>query len=145
MSELGRLTLKLANTIIDACFEKGHTLKTRPLAVAVLDAGGHLLALQRDEKGGNLLPKIAIAKASGAVGMGISSRQLGIMAAASPNFVGSVGPLSPGGFIAGAGAVLIVDANNQLLGTVAVAGDLPDNDEACALAGIAAAGMTARP
>jgi uncharacterized protein GlcG (DUF336 family) len=37
------------------------------------------------------------------------------------------------------GAVLVRDGGGRLLGAIAAAGDAPDNDEAAALAGLAAA------
>jgi uncharacterized protein GlcG (DUF336 family) len=41
------------------------------------------------------------------------------------------------------GGVLIRDASGALLGAVGISGDTSDNDEACAVAGIAAAGLKA--
>jgi uncharacterized protein GlcG (DUF336 family) len=43
------------------------------------------------------------------------------------------------------GGVLILDADNEVLGAVGISGDTGDNDERCALAGIAAAGYAAAP
>ncbi len=40
------------------------------------------------------------------------------------------------------GGVLIRDAAGALLGAIGISGDTSDNDEAAALAGIAAAGLT---
>lgn len=57
----------------------GHSseLGLKPLSVAVLDAGGHLQALQRQDGASILRPQIAIAKASGALALGVSSRKIG--------------------------------------------------------------------
>ena len=41
------------------------------------------------------------------------------------------------------GGVLIRDADGTILGAVGVTGDTSDNDEICALAGIAATGLVA--
>ena len=43
-----------------------------PLTVAVLDVGGHIVLLKRQDGSGNLRADIAIGKAAGALGMGIS-------------------------------------------------------------------------
>jgi uncharacterized protein GlcG (DUF336 family) len=43
------------------------------------------------------------------------------------------------------GGVLIRDADRAIIGAVGVSGDNSDNDEAAAMAGIAAAGLTADP
>ena len=40
------------------------------------------------------------------------------------------------------GGVLIQDKDGKLLGAIGISGDTSDNDEAAALAGIAAAGLT---
>jgi len=43
------------------------------------------------------------------------------------------------------GGVLVRGADKAIIGAVGVSGDTSDNDEAAALAGIAAAGLTADP
>ena len=77
---------------------KGRELGLKPLTIAVLDAGGHLLAFARQDGSSTLRPQIAMAKASGALGLGVSSRQIGEMAEARPQFVaalqGSVAAIS---------------------------------------------------
>lgn len=137
-----RVTLKLANDIITATLQKRVELGFKPLCVAVLDAGGHLIALQREDGASTLRPQIAIAKAGGALALGVSSRKIAEMASERPTFVASLGPISPHGVVPAAGGVLIVDADGQLVGAVGVTGDTSDNDEHCALAGIAAAGLS---
>ncbi len=66
------------------------------------------------------------------------------MAAERPSFVASLGPISPNGVIPAAGGVIVVDSHGTPLGAVGVTGDTSDNDELCALAGIAKAGLTAQ-
>lgn len=135
------LTLANANTIIDAAFAKGRELNLKPLSVAVLDAGGHLVAFQRQDGSSTLRPQIAAGKAGGALSLGVSSRKIADMAAERPSFVASLGPIAPQGIIPVAGGVLIAGAGGLVIGAVGVTGDLSDNDEICALAGIAAAGF----
>lgn len=66
----------------------GSYLRTlRPLCVAVLDAGGHLIALQCEDGASNLRPQIAMGKASSALGLGVSSRVIAEMAAERPTFI----------------------------------------------------------
>ena len=74
----------------------------------------------------------------------VSSYKIGDTAAERPSFVGSLGPISPLGVVPAAGGVIVVDADGKPLGAVGVTGDTSDNDEICALAGIAAAGLTAQ-
>jgi uncharacterized protein GlcG (DUF336 family) len=139
---LNRISLAQANTIIAAAFAKGEELGLKPLTIAVLDPGGHPIALARSDTSSNLRPQIAMGKAGGALALGVSSRTIGTMAADRPTFVNALGPISPHGVIPAAGGVIVVDGEGQPLGAVGVTGDTSDNDELCALAGIAAAGLT---
>jgi uncharacterized protein GlcG (DUF336 family) len=139
-----QLTLTHANTIVDGAFAEGRSLGLKPLSVAVLDAGGHLIAFQRQDGSSTLRPQIAAGKAGGALALGVSSRKIGEMAAERPSFVASLGTIAPHGVIPAAGGVLIAGAGGTVIGAVGVTGDLSDNDELCALAGIEAAGLTAR-
>ena len=132
------LTLDIAHRIIEGAFARGSELNLKPLTVAVLDAGGHLLALQRQDGSSNLRPEIAIGKASGALALGVSSRKIGEMAIERPTFIGALGPIAQRGVIPAAGGLIIVDKEGGAIGAVGVTGDLSDNDELCALAGIAA-------
>ena len=141
---MSRITLEQANKIVAAAFEKGKQLGLKPLSVAVLDPGGHLIAFQRQDGASTLRPQIAAGKAGGALALGVSSRTIGTMAQERPTFVASLGSIAPHGVVPAAGGVIVVDADGAPLGAVGITGDTSDNDEACALAGIAAAGLTAQ-
>ena len=67
------VTLAQASTILDAALKKGRDTSCAPLTVAVLDAGGHLVAFKREDKSGLLRFDIAFGKAWGALGMGFLS------------------------------------------------------------------------
>lgn len=136
-----RLTLAQANAIIDAAFAEGAKQGLKPLTVTVHDAGGHLIALQRQDGASYLRPKLAGGKACGALALGVSSRKIGEMALDRPHFIAAVDSLGEGGMVPAAGGVIVSDANGEVLGAVGVTGDTSDADEAAALAGIAAAGL----
>lgn len=138
------ITLDQANKIIEVAFTKGAELKLRPLGVAVLDSGGKLIAFQLQDNSSTLRPQIAIGKASGALALGISSRKIADLSLERPGFVIALGEISREGVIPAAGGVIIVDADGHAMGAVGITGDSSDNDEICAFAGIAAAGLTAR-
>lgn len=138
------ITLVQANAIIAAAFEKGAALGLKPLAIAVLDSGGHLIAFARADDASTLRPQIALAKAGGALGLGLSSRKIGEMAVERPTFVAALGPIAPHGVVPAAGGVIVVDNAGRPIGAVGVTGDTSDNDEICALAGITAAGLKAQ-
>lgn len=139
-----RITLAQAKTIITAAFAKGAELGLKPLTVVVLDPGGHQIAFERQDGASTLRPQIASGKAGGALALGVSSRKVADMAAERPSFVASLGPISPLGIIPAAGGVIVVDGAGSPLGAVGITGDTSDNDETCALAGIAAAGLVAQ-
>ncbi|WP_150291478.1 GlcG/HbpS family heme-binding protein [Sphingobium estronivorans] len=142
---MSHISLDHANSIIATAFAKGRELGLKPLSVAVLDAGGHLIAFQRQDGASTLRPQIACGKAGGALALGVSSRTIGTMAVERPTFIASVSAMAPQGMVPAAGGVIVVGANGTPIGAVGVTGDTSDNDEICALAGIAAAGLTAQP
>ena len=137
-----RLTLDQANTLIDAALAKGAELGLKPLTVTVHDPGGHLIACQRQDGASNMRVKLAGGKASGALALGVSSRTIGDMALDRPHFVAAVDTMSEGGMVPAAGGVIVCGADGTVLGAIGVTGDTSDNDEACALAAIAALGLT---
>lgn len=136
------ISLDQANTILTSALSEGRALGLKPISVAVLDSGGHLVAFAREDGSSNLRPQIAIAKGSGALALGVSSRAIGEMAIERPTFVNAAAALNPAGIVPAAGGVLIRDAAGQIVGAVGVTGDTSDNDEKCAFAGIAAAGLS---
>src|ERR1700759_2648583 len=114
-----RITLEQANRIITAPFQKGAELKLKPLSVAVLDPGGHLIAFQRQDGASTIRFQIASGKASGALALGVPSRKIGEMAGARASFVASLGKIAPHGVIPAAGGVIVV-GDGGILGAVGV-------------------------
>jgi uncharacterized protein GlcG (DUF336 family) len=139
------LTMLQANTIVDAALAEGRKLGLAPLAVVVLDAGGHLIVAKREDGAGILRSDIAFGKAWGSLGMGFSSRELASRAAAMPAFFGMLATSSGGRLVASPGGLLIHDDDGQLVGAIGISGDLGDQDEICAAAGIAAASLHSTP
>jgi len=114
----------------------------KPLTMAVLDSGGHVIALAREDGTSNLRPEIAQGKARGAINMGLGSRALYNRAEAQPYFIQAMNALSAGSLVPVAGGVLIKNGA-QIVGAMGITGDTSDNDEACAIAAIEDAGFTA--
>lgn len=137
------ITLEQASRIVDAALEKARAINCKPLTVAVLDAGGHLLAFKREDGSSIMRPQIAYAKAWGTLGMGLGGRALAARAENHPAFFGALTDISGGRIAPVPGGVLIRDNEHTVIGSVGVSGDLPDQDEACAIYGIAAASLTA--
>ncbi len=138
------MTLDLATRIADAALAAGREHKFMPLSVAVLDAGGHLVAFKREDGSGILRFDIAFGKAWGALGMGFGSRELFNRTQANPTFMAALSTVSGGRLVPVPSGVLIL-AEGRVIGAVGISGDNSDNDETCALAGIAAAGLEAKP
>jgi uncharacterized protein GlcG (DUF336 family) len=139
---MSKLTLAQASLITDAALAEGRKRKLLPLTVAVLDAGGHLVALKREDGASLIRPQLATAKAWGTLGMGFGSRELSRRAQANPVFFNSLTALADGNMVPVHGGVLIRDGGGDIIGAVGISGDVSDADEACALAGIEAAGLT---
>ncbi len=141
---MAELTLDVARKILDAALAKGLEKKLKPLAVTVLDARG-CVKISAAQDGTSLLrSEIAHGKAYGALALGMGSRALFQRAQEQAYFVGAVNTLAQGRMVPVPGGVLIQDGG-VLLGAVGISGDTSDNDEACAIAGIEAAGLKANP
>ena len=139
------LSLAQASTIVDTALKKGRDTQCAPLTVAVLDAGGHLVAFKREDRSGILRFDIAYGKAWGALCMGFGSRTLFERSANTPMFFTALAAASGGRLVPNPGGVLIKDGSGDVIGAVGISGDTADKDEACALAGIEAAGLKADP
>lgn len=139
------ITLQQATTVVEAALRKGRETGCAPLAVAVLDDGGHLKAFAREDGAGIIRPQIAVGKAWGALGMGMGSRALARRVAEQPQqapFFAALNAMSDGRVVPAPGGVLIRDGAGVVIGAVGISGDASDKDEACALAGIEAAKLT---
>jgi len=136
---MAELTLDVARIILDAALAKAGALKLKPLVIAILDARGALKLTAAQDGTSLMRAEIATGKAFGALAMGMGSRALFQRAQEQAYFVDAVNALVPV-----PGGVLIKDGE-KLLGAVGVSGDTSDNDEACAIAGIEAAGLKANP
>lgn len=140
---MSNLTLDKANQIIQTAINKARELNMAPLTVVVLDAAGHLKAMQREDGASMIRQQIATAKAWGAVNMGVSSRSLAGVAVQRPDFMKALIGLADGKVMPVPGGVLIRDEENNLIGAIGISGDVSDQDERCAIAGIEAAGFVA--
>lgn len=136
-------TLAKANRIIATSFARGKELGLQPLTTVVLDAGGHLIAMQRQDGASMLRFEIANGKAFGALALGMGSRKVSAIAVDRPHFMEGLSGVSGGRIVPVPGGVLIRDKKGMILGAVGITGDTSDNDEICAIAGIEAAGFVA--
>lgn len=141
------ITLEQARRIVAATLAAGREESMMALTVAVLDAGGHLVALEREDGSGIMRVEIATGKAWGSLGFGVPSRLLRDRLADRPNFVSGLASAASGRFVPVPGGVLIraEPGPGPIIGAVGVSGDTSDRDEYCAIQGVFAAGLHPEP
>ena len=143
------LSLALAERIVEASLAAGRDANMLPLTVAVLDAGGTLVMFKREDGSGVLRGDIAVGKAWGALGMGISSRTIRDRLKDRPAFQSALAAAAGGRFIPVPGGVLVIAATGgglgEVIGAVGISGDTSDRDEYAAIAGVLSVGLVSHP
>ena len=137
------ITLNQAREITEASLRKGRELGLKPLSVVVLDTRASTVATLSEDGVSQMRAKIAHGKANAAIAIGMGTRALMNRAEQQAYFIQSINGLAGGDMVPVPGGVLIKDADGALIGAVGISGDTSDNDEAAALAGIEAAGLSA--
>lgn len=137
------VTLTQATQILQGALQAAREANYKPMGIVVLDASGQLISFVREDGASMFRFDIARGKAWGAVGMGSSSRALAERAKANPNFFVALAATAEGKFLPQTGAVLIKDADGQILGSAGASGGTGDEDELICMAGIASAGLVA--
>ena len=140
---MAQLTLKQANTIIEKAFAKAREMKIKPLGVVVLDESGHVISAQREDGASMFRLDVAQGKAWASVAMGASSKALAKRAKDNPNFFVTLAATANGKFLPQTGAALIKNAQGVIIGAAGGSGGTGEEDEACCVAGIEGAGLTA--
>lgn len=138
------IDLQTARTIIAAALSTGHEKGFKPLTVVVLDAGGHVVAAERQDGASMGRFDIAFGKARGALALGMGSRALMARAEQQSYFIAAATAATGGSLVPVPGGVLVRDRADHLLGAVGVSGDTSDNDEAAAVGGIQATELLAQ-
>ena len=138
------ITLAQSRTLIDAALAKGRSLDLKPLSVVVLDPRAAMVAMMSEDGVSQMRARIAHGKANAAIALGMGTRALMNRAEQQAYFIQAVNGVFDGDMVPVPGGVLIQDAGGALLGTVGISGDTSDNDEAAAIAGIEAAGLSAK-
>jgi uncharacterized protein GlcG (DUF336 family) len=135
------LDLATAKAITAGAQAFGSSSDLKPLTVVVLDAGGHVTSVERQDGASNQRFEVAYGKANGALALGMGSRALMNRAEAQSYFVTAVGASIRGPLIPVPGGVILRDGAGAIVGAVGISGDSSDNDEAAAVAGAQAAGL----
>ena len=135
------LTLAQSQRIIAAALEVSSRAGYKPMAIAVVDDGGSLRAFVREDGASMFRFDVALGKAWGAVGMGVSSRTLSQRAKENPNFFVTLAATAQGKFLPQTGAVVIKDLAGAIIGAVGASGGTGDEDEEICIAGVLAIGL----
>lgn len=139
------IDLETARAIITQGRKYARNLDCKPMTVVVIDAGGHVVAVEREDGSSNKRFEVALGKAHGALSLGMGSRALMERAEQQPYFIAAVTSAIGGSLVPVPGGVLVRDADGRVLGAVGVSGDTSDRDEAVAVAGIEAVDLTPDP
>jgi uncharacterized protein GlcG (DUF336 family) len=135
------VSLNKARKVVRNALAKGHELELKPLSVVVLDAGGHVLAFEREDGASPGRFDIARGKAYGAVMLGMTGSAQMARAEQQAYFMNAVNGVFGGAVVPVPGGVLLRSKKGDVIGAVGVTGDSSDNDAIAALAGVEAAGL----
>lgn len=138
-----RLKFSQAAVIADAAIAHARQSDLQPVALVVLDAGGHVFVVEHEDGTGLLMTDVAYAKAWGTLGVGRGGGRLASHAERDPLYIPILAAVSDGKVTGARGGVLIRDAEGKIVGAVGVSGDHADENEACAIRGIEKAGLIA--
>lgn len=136
------IDLETADRIVDAALARGRELGFQPLTAVVMDDGGIVKAMKRDDGASLMRPEIAMGKAWGCLGFGFGNRVIVERSQSAPGFVNALIGMSDGRIVPSPGGVLIKDGDGRIIGALGITGDTGDNDEICAVAAVEAAGLT---
>ncbi|MGW0163518.1 GlcG/HbpS family heme-binding protein [Mycobacterium sp. NPDC003323] len=139
------MTLDIARVIVAAARAHGSAQGFKPLTIVVLDAGGNVVAAEREDGASMKRYEIAFGKAHGSLALGMGSRSIMARAEQQPYFISAVALAVGGSLVPVPGGVLVRDDDQTVVGAVGISGEASDNDEASAVAGITAAGLHAQP
>jgi uncharacterized protein GlcG (DUF336 family) len=137
--------LETAKSITAGVRAAGRDHGLKPLTVVVLDAGGHVVSVEREDGSSNNRFEIAFGKAYGALALGMGSRSLMARAEQQAYFITAAAAAVGGKLVPVPGGVLVKDAAGDVVGCVGVSGDTSDNDELAAIAGITSVSLVPQP
>jgi len=139
------LPLVKANIIAAEALRLGREAKLLPLTVVVLNAAGRPGSVQSEDGSGLIRYEVALGKAYGALGMGISSRLIRDRLSERPTFQAALATASEGRLVPVPGGVLVEDVEGITIGAVGISGDTSEKDEYCAIEAIKLAGLSPEP
>lgn len=136
------ISLSKARSIVRGILKKGREMDFNPLAVVVVDTGGHVKAFEREDGASPGRFDIARGKANGVIMTGLPGSVLMERSETQARFINALNGVYDGKFVPLLGGVLVRDSRDRVIGAVGVTGDTSENDAVAAMAGIEAAGLT---
>ncbi len=140
---MASIPLNRARQIIRKTLAQGREMGLKPLAVVILDDGGHPVAFEREDGASPGRYRIAEAKAYGSIMLGIGGTAQFNRAETQSYFLLAAGAAFDNKLIPVPGGILIRNKSGRIIGAAGVTGDSSDNDLAAGKAGIEAAGLIA--
>lgn len=137
---MASIPLKAALDIAQTAFAEGEKCGVVNMSVVVTDAGGHVRLAMRADGQGIFGVETAQGKCTAALGFNRTSLHLSKIfdnAAAVAALQGA----TKGKFVPLGGAVVVTDADGDIIGAAGVSGGLPDVDEEIIVAAVEAAGL----
>jgi len=138
---MSEISLTKARRIIAATFAKAREMNLNPLAVIVVDTGGHTKAFERQDGAPPGRYKIAEGKAFAAAMFEMPSSKLMKRAEQQPHFATAFTGVYDGKFVPLSGGIVVRDKRGRVVGAVGVTGDTSENDAIAGAAGVEAAGL----
>ncbi|MCB1492706.1 MAG: heme-binding protein [Rhodobiaceae bacterium] len=138
---MSTLTLDMARAIVRAALAHAGDAGFRPMAVAVVDTGGRLVAFERSDGAAPGRFELALGKAVGCAMIGTGGRRLAALSQSHPGIINAASAAFSGQFVPAPGGVILKGNDGAVIGAVGASGDMPENDEAAAIAGIESAGL----
>ena len=135
------ISLAKAKRIISGTFAKGKELGLKPLAVIVVDAGGHPKAFERQDGAPPGRYKIAEGKAYSAVMFATPTSALMKRAEQQQHFATAFSGVFDGKFVPLSGGIVVRDKRGNVVGAVGVTGDTSENDAIAGAVGVTLAGF----
>lgn len=135
------IKLDEALTIIHETFAEAARRNAYPLTAVLLDAGGRVKAVLKQDGASLLRFEVSYGKAYASLALGRQSRLVLQKAKEKPLFMESFNELADGPMFLEGGGQLIRDTAGEVVGAIGVTGDTNEIDDLCAIAGIRAAGF----
>jgi uncharacterized protein GlcG (DUF336 family) len=135
------ITLEEAVRIINGAFAEAERRNAYPLTAVLLDAGGRMKAVLKQDGASLLRFEVSYGKAYASLAMGRTSRMVLQKAKEKPLFMNSFTKLADGPMFLEGGGQLIRDKAGEVIGALGLTGDTNEVDDLCAIAGIQSAGF----